>query len=60
MSVHEAVWLLKLLADLSGHVLDSTIIHYGNESCVKISDNPLFHEKLNHIEIKYHYIQDMV
>jgi hypothetical protein len=60
MSVREAVWLHKLLADLSEHVLDSTIIHYGNQSCVKISDNPVFHDKSNHIEIKYHYIRDMV
>ena len=60
MSFHEAVWLHKILADLPEHVLDSTIIYYGNQSCVKISDNPVFHDKLNHIEIKYHYIQDMV
>jgi hypothetical protein len=56
MTVREAVWLHKLLANLSEHVLDSTIIHYGNQSCVKISDNPVFHDKSNHIEIKYHYI----
>jgi hypothetical protein len=59
MTVREAVWLHKLLADLSEHVLDSTVIHYGNQSCVKISDNPVFHDKSNisHIiEIKYHYI----
>jgi hypothetical protein len=37
MLVHEVVWLCKILADLSEHVLDSTIIHYGNQSCVKIS-----------------------
>jgi hypothetical protein len=30
MTVHEAVWLHKLRADLFEHVLDSTIIHYGN------------------------------
>jgi hypothetical protein len=60
MTVHEAVWLHKLLAYLFEHVLDSTIIHYGNQSCVKISDNPVFHDKSNHIEIKYHFIRDMV
>jgi hypothetical protein len=56
----EAVWLHKLLSDLFEHVLDSTIIHYGNQSCVKIFDNPVFHDNSNHIEIKYHYIRDMV
>jgi hypothetical protein len=52
MLVREVVWLRKLLADLSEHVLDSAIIHYGNQSCVKISENLVFHDKLNHIEIK--------
>jgi hypothetical protein len=56
MPVHEVVWLHKILEYLSEHVLDSTIIHYGNQNCVKISNNPVFHEKSNHIEIKYHYI----
>jgi hypothetical protein len=60
MTVCEAMWLHKLLANSFEHVLDSTIIHYGNQSCVMISDNPMFHNKLNHIEIKYHYIRDMV
>jgi hypothetical protein len=59
MLVCEVVWLRKLLADLFEHAMDSTIIHDGN-SCVKISDNPVFHDKLNHIDIKYHYIRDMV
>jgi hypothetical protein len=27
---------------------------------VKLSENPVFHDKSKHIEIKYHYIQDMV
>ena len=27
---------------------------------MKISENPVFHEKSNNIEIKYHYIRGMV
>ena len=27
---------------------------------VKLSENPVFHNKSKHIEIKYHYIRDMV
>ena len=27
---------------------------------MKLSENPMFHDKLKHIEIKYHYIWDMV
>jgi hypothetical protein len=60
VAVREAVWLHKLLADLFGHEMDSTVIHCDNQSCVKLSENPVFHDKLKHIEIKYHYIRDMV
>jgi hypothetical protein len=60
VAVYEVVWLCKLLADLFGHVLDSTVIHCDNQSCVKLLENPMFHDKSKHIEIKYHYIQDMV
>jgi hypothetical protein len=57
---HEAVWLRKLLTNLFDHEMDSTIIHCDNQSCVKLSENPVFHDKSKHIEIKYHYIRDMV
>jgi hypothetical protein len=60
VAVREAVWLRKLLADLFGHEMDSTIIHCNNQSCVKLSENHVFHDKLKHIDIKYHYIRDMV
>jgi hypothetical protein len=60
VAIREAVWLCKLLADLFGHEMDSTIIHCDNQSCVKLSENPMFHDKSKHIEIKYHYIRDMV
>ena len=36
------------------------IVYFDNQSCVKLSENPVFHDKSKHIEIKYHYIRDMV
>ena len=56
----EAVWLGKLLSDLFDLQLDATCIYCDNHSCVKLSENPVFHDKSKHIEIKYHYIRDMV
>ena len=56
----EAVWLRKLLYELFDLQLDSTCIYYDNHSCVNFLENPVFHDKLKHIEIKYHYIRDMV
>jgi hypothetical protein len=60
VAFREVVWLHKLLTNLFDHEMDSTIIHCDNQSCVKLSENPVFHEKSKHIEIKYHYIIDMV
>ena len=40
--------------------LEATCIHYDNQSCMKLSENPVFHDRSKHIEIKYHYIRDMV
>jgi hypothetical protein len=40
--------------------MDLTTIHCDNQKCVKISENLVFHDKLKQIEIKYHYIKDMV
>ena len=37
-----------------------TCIFCNNQSCVKLSENLVFHDKSKHIEIKYHYIRDMV
>ena len=56
----EAVWLPKLLSNLFGLQLDATCIYCNNQSCVKFSDNLVFHDKSKHIDIKYHYIWDMV
>jgi hypothetical protein len=37
-----------------------TCIFCDNQSCINLSENPVFDYKSNHIEIKYHYIQNMV
>jgi hypothetical protein len=40
--------------------MDPTTIHYDNQRCVNLFENPVFHDRSKHIEIKYHYIRDMV
>ena len=56
----EAVWIWKLMSDLFDLQMDATCIHCDNQSCMKLSENLVFHDKSKHIEIKYHYIRDMV
>ena len=56
----EAVWLRKLLARLFDLELETTCVFCDNQSCVKLFNNIVFHDMSKHIEIKYHYIRDMV
>jgi hypothetical protein len=60
VEVHEAVCLCKLLSDLFDHEMDPTTIHCDNQSCVKLYENHVFHDRSKHVEIKYHYIKDIV
>ena len=59
-AICEAVWLRKLFSDIFDLYLDATCIYCNNQSYVKLSENPMFHDKSKHIDIKYHYIGDMV
>ena len=54
-SCSEAVWIHKLLAGLFDIDMDATEIYCDKHSCIKLTEKPVFH-----IEIKYHYIRDMV
>ena len=60
MADREAVWFRKLLVGLFGQRLEPTMIHYDNQSCVKLSVNPVYHDKTKHVEMKYHYVREMV
>jgi hypothetical protein len=56
----EVVWFRKLLSDLFSAELEPTVIHCDNQSCINLSENPVFHDRSKHIEMRYHYVRYMV
>ena len=56
----EALWLHKLLVNLIGQELRPTVIYCDNQSCIQLFENPVFHDRSRHIDIKYHFIRDYV
>ena len=56
----EAIWLRKMLVGLFGQRLRPTVIYCDNQSCIKLTENLVFHDRSKHIEIRYHYICDCV
>jgi hypothetical protein len=56
----DTIWLQKLSTDLFDLVMEATTILCDNQSCIKMTENHVFHDRSKHIEIRYHYICDMV
>eukprot|EP00253_Pinus_taeda_P019988 PITA_19988 len=56
----EAIWLRKMLLGLFGQPLRPSVIYCDNQSCIKLTENPVFHDRSKHIGIRYHFIRDYV
>ena len=56
----EAISMGKILVSFFGYHLDPTVIHYDNQSFIKLSINHVFHDIYRHIDIRYHHIIDCV
>ena len=56
----EAIWLRRLLEEL--RILDDKPTHLfcDNQSNIKLSYNPIFHERSKHFEIDFHYTHQKV
>ena len=60
MDAYEGMWLTKLLAQLFDCEIESIVVHYDNQSGIRIFDNLVFHDQTKHIDIKYHFLRDYV
>ncbi len=56
----EAIWMRKILVGLFGQHMDPTVIYCDNQSCIKLSENLVFHDQSKHIDIQYHHLRDCV
>jgi hypothetical protein len=56
----EAIWLRMLLTGLFDLEMRATVILCDKQNYIKMTENPVFHDRSKHIEIRYHFICDMV
>lgn len=59
-ATQEAVWIRRLLIDLNCGGIHPTVIHEDNQSAICIGQNPQYHSKTKHIDIKYHFVREQV
>ena len=41
----EAIWMRKILVGLFGQQMDLTVIYFDNQSRIKLSEIPVFHDR---------------
>ncbi|CAL5351786.1 unnamed protein product [Camellia sinensis] len=56
----QAIWLRRLLETLQHPHDGSTPIYCGNSSTIKLSKNPVLHGRSKHIDVRYHFLRDLV
>jgi hypothetical protein len=59
-AAQEAVFLRRLLTDLGYVQYGPTVIHADNQGCIALSKNPIHHKRTKHIDVRYHYVRDLV
>jgi len=56
----QAVWLVRLLSDITGDVVQLPVLKMDNQSAIALSKNPILHDRSKHIDIKFHFIRECV
>ncbi|XP_042958165.1 secreted RxLR effector protein 161-like [Carya illinoinensis] len=55
----QLLWMKKMFEDY-GFSQDAMTIHWDNTSANSISNNPVQHSRTKHIDIRHHFIRDLV
>ncbi|GJR44325.1 retrovirus-related pol polyprotein from transposon TNT 1-94 [Tanacetum coccineum] len=58
-AVNEAIWLRGLLEEL-GLELNTVAVNYDNQGAIYFSWNHIFHERTKHINVRYHFIKEVL
>nr|GEV33800.1 retrovirus-related Pol polyprotein from transposon TNT 1-94 [Tanacetum cinerariifolium] len=58
-AVKEAIWLRRLLKEL-GVKLNTVAVNCNNQDAIHLSRNHVFHERTKHINVRYHFIREVL
>ncbi|KAG2397159.1 Retrovirus-related Pol polyprotein from transposon RE1 Retro element 1 [Vigna angularis] len=56
----QGVWLEEILKELMIPVTTPLLLKIDNVSAINLSKNPVSHGRSKHIEVRYHFLRDMV
>jgi hypothetical protein len=56
----EAIYLQRLLAEILNKEESSINLYSDNQSAIRIAENTVFHNRIKHVDVKYHFIREQV
>ena len=60
VSTCQAVWLRRLLGELTGVEAHPLALMVDNQMALDLTKNPVLHDRSKHIDIKFHFLRDCV
>ncbi len=59
-AVQEVIWLKRMLSKLKVISKSKVVIFQDNQGTIALAENPVFHQRTKHIDIKYHFVCEQV
>ena len=56
--IDEVMWIKYILDDLKIHYTQPIIIRCDNKSAISLAHDPVYHDRIKHVNIDRFYIQD--
>ncbi|XP_057451761.1 secreted RxLR effector protein 161-like [Lotus japonicus] len=60
MCACQCIWLRRILDNLGSSQSHCSKIFCDNSSAIKLSKNPVLHGRSKHIDVRYHFLRDLV
>ena len=58
-ALREMAWISNLCDEIKKPLKDK-VLYVDNQPAIRIAENPVLHDKIKHIQVKYHYIRQQV
>jgi hypothetical protein len=59
-AINEVLWTLDLLTEMGIQVQTPVVVYGDNQSTIAISQNGVKSERTKHVDIKYHFVNEMI
>jgi hypothetical protein len=56
----EAIYLRKFIRELGFEELADVKIYSDNQSALRLAENPAFHSRSKHIDVRHHFVRDVL